>query len=439
MARIAGINIPMNKHIVIGLTHIYGVGKSQAVKACASAGVKPETKVKDLTETRGRGAALRRSRSSRSRATCGARSRSISSALMDLGCYRGIRHRKGLPVRGQRTRTNARTRKGPRKAAIKMNAPVWQGVSKAAGRELREAIWRNRNSSSNSAVRAHAATTASSAEGAGKNVLEAHRARARILQQHDRHDHGSAGQYAVLGDVRRLRLSAARARARRLPRRWQPKRPAIAAQEHGVKNVEVRVMGPGPGRESAVRALNACGLKITNIEDVTPIPHNGCRPPGSGASASKLRSCMAAYTGSASANSRVARAPTCFSRVASSRSNRSASSSAAGRHQGVSARTRLSDYGLQLREKQKLRRMYGILERQFATTTSAPPGDRARRGETLLQLLETRLDNVVYRMGFASTRAEARQLVNHKAIAVNDKLVNIPSYQCKAGDIDRAA
>jgi small subunit ribosomal protein S4 len=97
-------------------------------------------------------------------------------------------------------------------------------------------------------------------------------------------------------------------------------------------------------------------------------------------------------------------------------------------------RSRLSDYGLQLREKQKLRRMYGILERQFANYYQRATGRPGATGETLLQLLETRLDNVVYRMGFAATRAEARQLVNHKAIAVNDKAVNIASYQCKAGD-----
>ena len=123
MARIAGINIPMNKHIVIGLTHIYGVGRSQALKACSAAGVKPQTKVKDLTEPEV--AALR---SQIARLTVeGDLRREVSiniKRLMDLGCYRGIRHRKGLPVRGQRTRTNARTRKGPRKAAIKMNAPV---------------------------------------------------------------------------------------------------------------------------------------------------------------------------------------------------------------------------------------------------------------------------------------------------------------------------
>ena len=96
---------------------------------------------------------------------------------------------------------------------------------------------------------------------------------------------------------------------------------------------------------------------------------------------------------------------------------------------------RLSEYGLQLREKQKLRRMYGVLERQFRNYYQKAAGRPGATGETLLQFLECRLDNVVYRMGFAATRAEARQLVSHKAVAVNEKLVNIASYQCKAGDV----
>lgn len=97
-------------------------------------------------------------------------------------------------------------------------------------------------------------------------------------------------------------------------------------------------------------------------------------------------------------------------------------------------RTRLSDYGLQLREKQKLRRMYGVLERQFRNYYKTAARLKGSTGENLLKLLEGRLDNTVYRMGFASTRAEARQLVSHKAIAVNDVVVNIPSYQVQAGD-----
>ena len=123
MARIAGINIPMNKHVVIGLTSIFGVGRSQAKAACEAAGVKPETKVKDLTEAE---VAALRTQVGRL-AVEGDLRREVTmniKRLMDLGSYRGQRHRKGLPMRGQRTRTNARTRKGPRKAAVKLNAPA---------------------------------------------------------------------------------------------------------------------------------------------------------------------------------------------------------------------------------------------------------------------------------------------------------------------------
>jgi small subunit ribosomal protein S4 len=98
-------------------------------------------------------------------------------------------------------------------------------------------------------------------------------------------------------------------------------------------------------------------------------------------------------------------------------------------------RGRLSDYGLQLREKQKVRRIYGVLERQFRNYYKQAARRKGATGENLLQLLECRLDNVVYRMGFGSTRAEARQLVSHKGIAVNGQTVNIPSFQVSAGDV----
>ncbi|MBV9343950.1 MAG: 30S ribosomal protein S4 [Gammaproteobacteria bacterium] len=98
-------------------------------------------------------------------------------------------------------------------------------------------------------------------------------------------------------------------------------------------------------------------------------------------------------------------------------------------------RQRLSDYGLQLREKQKLRRMYGVLERQFGNYYTEAARKSGSTGENLLRLLESRLDNVVYRMGFAATRAEARQLVSHKSITVNEQPVTIASYQVKAGDV----
>ncbi len=115
MARIAGVNIPNHQHAVIALTAIYGIGGTRARKICAVAGVSASTKVKDLSD-----AEMDKLRDEVGKFTVeGDLRREISmniKRLMDLGCYRGVRHRRGLPVRGQRTRTNARTRKGPRKA-----------------------------------------------------------------------------------------------------------------------------------------------------------------------------------------------------------------------------------------------------------------------------------------------------------------------------------
>jgi len=114
MARIAGINIPVHKHIVIGLRSIYGIGQTRAQRICADSGIEPNTVVRELNE-----AQLELLRAEVAKFTIeGDLRRSVAmniKRLMDLGCYRGIRHRRGLPLHGQRTRTNARTRKGPRK------------------------------------------------------------------------------------------------------------------------------------------------------------------------------------------------------------------------------------------------------------------------------------------------------------------------------------
>jgi len=114
MARIAGINLPVHKHVVIGLTAIYGIGRSRSSDICAAAGVAPETKIRDLTEDE-----VERIRKEVAQFVVeGDLRREVSmniKRLMDLGCYRGMRHRRGLPLRGQRTKTNARTRKGPRR------------------------------------------------------------------------------------------------------------------------------------------------------------------------------------------------------------------------------------------------------------------------------------------------------------------------------------
>ena len=105
-----------------------------------------------------------------------------------------------------------------------------------------------------------------------------------------------------------------------------------------------------------------------------------------------------------------------------------------GQH-GARRQRRASDYALQLREKQKLRRMYGVLERQFRNYYKEAARRKGATGENLLRLLECRLDNIVYRMGFGSTRAESRQLVSHKSVMVNGRCVNIPSYQVALSDV----
>ena len=106
-----------------------------------------------------------------------------------------------------------------------------------------------------------------------------------------------------------------------------------------------------------------------------------------------------------------------------------------GRAAGRFKRRRVSDYALQLREKQKVKRMYGLLERQFKRYFEIASKEKGNRGTKLLEILESRLDNIVYRLGFASSRAQSRQLVSHGHILVNDKKIDIPSYNVKVGDI----
>ena len=126
-------------------------------------------------------------------------------------------------------------------------------------------------------------------------------------------------------------------------------------------------------------------------------------------------------------------AQTCSLSLAFARSIPCKIEQAPGQH--GARKPRLSDYGVQLREKQKVRRMYGILERQFRNYYKEATRLKGNTGENLLQLLEGRLDNVVYRMGFGATRAESRQLVSHKAVMVNGHVVNIASYQVSPNDV----
>ena len=184
---------------------------------------------------------------------------------------------------------------------------------------------------------------------------------------------------------------------------------AKAAMEHGLKTVEVYVKGPGAGREAAIRALQAVGLEVTLIKDVTPIPHNGCRPPKPIAKRCRALGISPAAMGYAKKES--------------------------NRNPGGQMRKKKSEYALQLTEKQKVKFVYGIMEKQFRMYYEKAARMPGKTGENLLTFVERRLDNVVYRLGFAMTRREARQLVGHGHFTVNGQRVDIPSYLVKAGDV----
>lgn len=143
---------------------------------------------------------------------------------------------------------------------------------------------------------------------------------------------------------------------------------------------------------------------------------------------------MARYTGPRCKLSRREGTDLGFKSARRSLESKCKQDSKPGQH-GRTSGARTSDYGKQLREKQKVKRMYGMLERQFRRYFAKAAGRKGNTGESLLQLLESRLDNIVYRMGFGSTRAEARQLVSHKGIVVNGRVVNVPSAQVKPNDI----
>ena len=143
---------------------------------------------------------------------------------------------------------------------------------------------------------------------------------------------------------------------------------------------------------------------------------------------------MARYTGPKAKLSRREGTDLFLKSARRSLDSKSKADTKPGQH-GRTSGQRTSDYGLQLREKQKVKRMYGVLERQFRRYFAEASRKRGNTGELLLQLLESRLDNVVYRMGLASTRAEARQLVSHRAILVNGSILNVPSAHIKPNDV----
>jgi ribosomal protein uS11/ribosomal protein uS13 len=251
VARIAGVNIPTQKRVEIGLRYIHGIGASKAKEICDKIGIAENRRVGDLTDAE---VIQIREAIDRDYLVEGDLRRDVAmniKRLMDLGCYRGLRHRRGLPVRGQRTHTNARTRKGPAKAIAGKKKVTKYMAEKKGGRP--------RKKEKKNVVQgvAHVAATFNNTiititDTAGNAI-----------------SWSSAGMMGFKGS-RKSTPYAAQVAAEDAAKK---------AVEHGMRTLEVEVSGPGSGRESALRALQAVGLTVTSIRDVTPIPHNGCRPP----------------------------------------------------------------------------------------------------------------------------------------------------------------
>ncbi|CAI8054640.1 30S ribosomal protein S13 [Geodia barretti] len=220
MARVAGIDIPDNKRLDYSLRRIYGIGPVIARDIAIKADVEGNPRVQDMGEDD-----LTRIREiiDREYMVEGDLRREVNGnirRLIDIGSYRGLRHRRNLPVRGQRTRTNARTKRGTRKTVAGRRRAGTRSLTDPQGNLL---AW------------------------------------------------GSSGTAGFKGSRKGTAFAAQRA----------AEGAARKAMEHGLRQVEVFVRGPGSGREVAIRSLQAAGLAITSIRDVTPIPHNGCRPPKS--------------------------------------------------------------------------------------------------------------------------------------------------------------
>ena len=269
MARMAGVDLPRNKRMEIALTYIYGIGRTKSREILKAADVSLDKRTDDLDDNETR--RIREVIEGTQLKVEGDLRREVAmniKRLMDLGCYRGLRHRKSLPVRGQRTHTNARTRKGPRKGqAIKQeDAKCTGSVSHefAASRQT----WR----------RLQRTSPRQQGQEGPEEHPERHRPHHGDVQQHDRHDHRRLRQRGRLVVVRREGFKGSR-KSTPFAAQLAAEDAAHKAMEHGMKSLSVFVKGPGSGRESALRALASTGFKITLIRDVTPIPHNGCRPP----------------------------------------------------------------------------------------------------------------------------------------------------------------
>ena len=232
MARISGVDLPNDKRVEIGLTYIYGIGRTTATQIVEATGIDPDTRCRDLTEDQ---VSKIRDYIEKNLNVEGdlRRDRAFDiKRLIEINCYRGMRHRQGLPVRGQTSKNNARTRKGPKKTIANEKKNIERGAAHI------QSTFNN--------------TIVTITDTQGNAVSWA-----------------SAGEMGFRGSKKSTPFAAQTA----------AEVAAKAAMEHGMKTVEVFVKGPGSGREAAIRALQTAGLDVTLIKDVTPIPHNGCRPP----------------------------------------------------------------------------------------------------------------------------------------------------------------
>ena len=254
MARISGVDIPNQKRVEIALTYIYGIGLKSSKDILAKTGIDPDKRAKDLTEDE---IAKLRDEIENNYTVEGELRREVAmniKRLVEINCYRGIRHRKGLPVRGQRTKTNARTRKGPAKTI----------ANKKKERRSRDKMANVKKTTKKRRERKNVESGAAHIRSSFNNTI------VTITDlQGNAISWASAGEMGFKGSRKSTPYAAQTA----------AETAAKIAMEHGMKTVEVYVKGPGTGREAAIRALQTTGLNITLIKDVTPIPHNGCRPP----------------------------------------------------------------------------------------------------------------------------------------------------------------
>ena len=241
MARIAGVDLPRDKRIEYALPYIYGIGLTLSREILSKTGINPDTRVRDLTEEEV--AKLRETIDGDYKVEGDLRREESLNIkrLIEIGSYRGRRHRMGLPVRGQNTKNNARTRKGPKRTIA--GKKVVRNKKKVS-KNIESGVAHIRSTFNNTIV------TIADMNG---NVLS----------------WASAGGLGFRGSRKSTPFAAQMA----------AEEATKAAMEHGLKQVEVFVKGPGAGREAAIRALQAAGLEVNSIKDVTPIPHNGCRPP----------------------------------------------------------------------------------------------------------------------------------------------------------------